>query len=166
MWHDKIEVKKGDVGERIVDDYFRNYGYIIYTPEEGSPHLIDRYYIKDKDNLFFAEVKTKPKRNNYPDTGFDYRHYEGYKILQDLGHKVCVFFVDEVEASVYGNTLSEISKPSTLEYNGRIIEYPLREGELIYFRRDTMKEVTILTQDEVMEIRGHESRNYPYEIYS
>ena len=75
-WNDKLQVKKGNLGEKIVDEYFEGQGYIIYEPTTDGAHLIDRLYVKDKKQLIIADVKTKPKRNKYPDTGFNYKNYK------------------------------------------------------------------------------------------
>ena len=160
------QVKKGNIGERIVDDYFQGQGYIIYKPVQDAPHLIDRFYVKDKKQLIFAEVKTKAKRNKYPDTGFDNRHYEEYKTLQEMGLIVWIFFVDEAEGAVYGNTLEELSIPRTIQHRGQTIEYPKRWGEIIYFPREIMDNIYLLTKEEVMEIKSYNTRNYGYEIHS
>tara|TARA_Y100000034_G_C6808457_1_gene363200 strand:+ start:305 stop:793 length:489 start_codon:yes stop_codon:yes gene_type:complete len=160
------QVKKGNLGEKIVDEHFEGQGYIIYEPTTNAAHLIDRLYVKDKKQLIFADVKTKAKRNLYPDTGFDYKHYKEYKMLQDMGLEVWIFFVDEVEGGVYGNTLKELSKPCEIQHNGKIIKYPLRWGEIIYFYRNNMEIVRLLTTEEVKEIRGYNTRNYEYEVHS
>lgn len=42
-WHDKPEVKKGDIGELIVQDFFERKGYVIYAPKTDKPHGFDFY---------------------------------------------------------------------------------------------------------------------------
>ena len=83
-WNDKPQVKKGNIGEKIIDKYFEDQGYIIYKTSTKAAHLIDRLYVKDKKRLIFADVKTKAKRNKYPDTGFNYSNYEEYQLLQKI----------------------------------------------------------------------------------
>ena len=165
-WEDKLQVKKGNIGESIVDDYFKGQGYIIYKPVTDAPHLIDRFYVKDKKKLIFADVKTKAKRNKYPDTGFNYKHYEEYKTLQAIGLEVWIFFVDEAEGVVYGNTLEKLSIPRTIQHKGQTIKYPLRWGEIIYFPRDVMSDIYLLSNKEVGDIKSYNTRNYEYEVHS
>ena len=165
-WDDKPQVKKGNIGENIVDQYFDGQGYIIYEPKQDAAHLIDRLYVKDKKKLIFADTKTKAKRNMYPDTRFDYRHYKDYHMLQNMGLEVWIFFVDEVEASVYGNTLEKLSEPCIVQHKGQTLKYPLRGGEIIYFYRKNMIDISLLSQEEVAEIKSHNTRNYEYEIHS
>ena len=164
-WEDKPQVKKGNIGENIVDQYFGGQGYIIYKPVTDSAHLIDRLYVKDKKKLIFADTKTKAKRNNYPDTGFDNRHYKDYQMLQEMGLEVWIFFVDEVEATVYGNTLEKLSEPHIVQHNGRTLKYPWVCGEIIYFYRDNMIDISLLSQEEVREIKSYNTRNYEYAIH-
>ena len=164
-WEDKEQVKKGNIGENIVDQYFEGRGYIIYKPVTNAAHLIDRLYVKDKKKLIFADTKTKAARNLYPDTGFDYKHYEEYLVLQDMGLEVWIFFVDEVEAAIYGNTLEKLREPHTIHHNGKTIEYPLRWKEIIYFYRKNMIDVASISVEEVSEIKSHNTRNYDYEIH-
>ena len=165
MWEDKPQVKKGNLGEKIVDEYFEGRGYIIYKPVTNAAHLIDRLYVKDKKKLIFADTKTKAKRNKYPDTGFDYQHYKDYQMLQDMGLEVWIFFVDEVEAIVYGNTLEKLSEPQIVHHEGKTIKYPLRWGEIIYFYRKNMIDISLLSVEEVSEIKSYNTRNYEYEIH-
>ena len=89
-------------------------------------------------------LKTKAKRNKYPDTGFNHKHYEEYKMLQEMGLMVWIFFVDEVEAIVYGNTLEKLSEPQIVHHEGKTIKYPLRWGEIIYFYRKNMIDISLL----------------------
>ena len=160
------QVKKGNIGERIVDDYFERQGYIIYKPVTNAPHLIDRFYVKDKKQLIFAEVKTKAKRNIYPDTGFDRKNYEEYKKLQEMGLTVWIFFVDEAEGAVYGNTLERLSMPCKIQHKGKTYDYPLPSGEIIYFPREIMHTICLLSNEEVKDIKSHNTRNYEYEVHS
>ena len=165
MWEDKPQVKKGNLGEKIVDEYFEGRGYIIYKPVTGAAHLIDRLYVKDKKKLIFADTKTKAKRNMYPDTGFDCKHYEDYQRLQNMGLEVWIFFVDEAEAAVYANTLEKLSEPCSIIHNGQTIEYPKTEGKIIYFYRNSMIDITLLSVEEVSEIKSYNTRSYEYEIH-
>ena len=162
-WNDKPQVKKGNLGEKIVDEYFEGQKYIIYKPITNAPHLIDRLYVKDKKQLIFADVKTKAKRNKYPDTGFNHKHYEEYKMLQEMGLMVWIFFVDEAEGTVYGNTLEELSKECIIQHNGKTIKYPWIWGEIIYFHRDIMDVIHLLSEGEVEEIKSYNTRKYEYE---
>ena len=165
-WNDKLQVKKGNLGEKIVDEYFEGQGYIIYEPTTDGAHLIDRLYVKDKKQLIFADVKTKPKRNKYPDTGFNYKNYKEYEVLEKMGLEVWIIFVDEVEGAIYGNTLEKLSEPCSIEHYGRTIEYPLTEGEIIYFYRNNMIDINLLSREEVAEIKSYNTRKYEYEIHS
>ena len=77
-WSDKTQVKKGDIGERIVKDLLEKKGYSVYKAITEKAHAFDFLAIKGKKQLLFVEVKTKAKTNKWPATGLDIRHWNEY----------------------------------------------------------------------------------------
>lgn len=164
-WSDKIAVKKGDLGEKLVDEYIFSLNYVPYKSTLNAPHAVDRICISfDKQNMFLAEVKTKAKRNYYPDTGFDIRHYKEYKHLQDeYKMKLFIFFVDENEKMIYGNFLNIIDEPVTINYKNKLLEYPIKDKGIIYFPIKKMRIISKDLSDGVTnKLKELSERNYEY----
>ena len=141
-FHDKKTTQKGEVGENLVNKYLEDNGFIVYKPITDNPHAFDRLAIKNKEILIIAEVKTKARRLKYPDTGFNINHYNTYKNIQTKHNlNVFMFFVDEENKSIYGNWIKELEKEVKINHNGRLLEYPLRWDNIIYFPLANMKKI-------------------------
>lgn len=159
-WSDKKEVIKGNIGERIVNEYLEKEGFVVYKSVTNSPHSFDRLAIKDKQQLIIAEIKTKARRNKYKDTGFNFTHYNEYKKISEKHNlPVFIFFVDEMLGEIYGNWLSILEKPYK-----KGLQYPAIFNDIIYFHLDTMKEICKLSNDEVIELKEYSQRSYKYVI--
>ena len=159
-FEDFKSTNKGEYGEAIVDEILAKKGYTIYSPVAGS-HLIDRFVVK-KGKVYGLDVKTKPKRKFYPDTGFDVADYEKYKKLRaEHNMEVLIVFVDEDEGSVYGNFLSKLEVP----YEDNRNSYPFKSPPdrhnkvCIYFPISNMSTIRNLTEKEI-EILKSLSSNY------
>ena len=153
-WTDKREVKKGQIGERIIKSFLESKGYIIYTPNTDGAHAFDFLAIKNKEKALIAECKTYPKRKFYNDTGVDIKHYYEYKVVSENHNMpVFLFFIDDVKNEIYGNWLSELEKEC---YDGKI-KYPLKEngktGTKIYFSLNSMRHISFLRESEIKEIK-------------
>ena len=162
-WEDKKEVKKGNIGERLVNQYLESRGWVIYKPITNKAHAFDKLCLKGKETLIIAEVKTKSRMNSYNATGFDTKHYEQYKkISEKYRMEVFVFFVDEGLGKIYGNKLSILSK----HYEARDGIYPrkLNKGKIIIFSLEAMQPIANLKQESIEEIKGCSTRNYEYKF--
>ncbi len=165
-WEDRPEVKKGNLGEEIVEAYLRDKGFIIYRPiEEQGAHLCDRFCATpDKGCIVIADIKTKARRTHYPDTGFNISHYKQYKAVScKYNIHVFIYFVDECEKKIYGNTLEELEKPRTITHNNKQISYPLEQKGIIYFPVAFMKTVSKLTSGQCEELKRYSQRSYDYQ---
>lgn len=160
-FNDKPSTQKGKIGEEIIKKWLEDRGWIIYEPKtENKPHAFDKLAIKDKKQLILIEVKTKARRNYYPDTGIDIRHYDEYKLIsQNHNLPVFLFFVDEMIGEIYGNKLSFLEEQVKTS-DGR--EYPLRQGGIIYFPLERMYKIAILDTSKVLELKKLNTRNYEY----
>jgi len=152
-WCDKKEVKKGDYGELLIDEYYWNFGYMPYVPNKEGAHTIDRMYCKKKtSDVFIADIKTKPYRNVYPDTGLNTSHYNEYiRASLNLGVDVKLIFVDEKLGQIYGNSIKELIK--TREFG--IKTYPWEHGNQTYFLVDSMIVIRDLTENEIAKLKSY-----------
>ena len=157
-WNDKKEVKKGNIGEQIVNNYLEKEGFVIYKPITDSAHSFDRLAIKDKKQLIIAEIKTKARRNKFKDTGFNLSHFNEYKKISEKHNlPVYIFFVDEMLGEVYGNWLSILEEPYE-----KILKYPYIHNDIIYFHLNKMKQICNLTETEIIELKKYSQRSYKY----
>ena len=156
-WQDKAEVKKGNIGEQIINEYLESKGFVIYKPITNGAHAFDKLAIKDKQQLIIAEVKTKARRNKYADTGIDMKHFETYQnISKKHNLPIFIFFVDEMLGEVYGNWLTKLIEPRD--------NYPLIQNDIIYFPLTNMRNIKKLTIQEVELLKKYSKRNYKYSI--
>ena len=58
-------------------------GYVVYKPVTEGAHAFDILAVKDKKTVIIADVKTKARRNYFPDTGINYKHYVEYKAISE-----------------------------------------------------------------------------------
>lgn len=163
-WQDRAEVKKGDKGEAIVDRFLIRNGCMPYRPAIEGPHPFDRMYINLEDKrAFIVEVKTKPRRTHYPDTGINKRHYDGYmKTKATSNLDLYLFFVDEGCGEIYGEEIETLSEKWHIEHNGECREYPSVEGKIIYFPVAAMDVFANFTPEEMDEIKTLSTRNVAF----
>ncbi|MGL4999216.1 MAG: hypothetical protein ACRC5T_09635, partial [Cetobacterium sp.] len=111
-WQQKTEVKKGDLGEELVENFLTKKGYIIYKPVTDGGHAFDRViHTKNGKKLCVVEVKTKAIMNKYPATGIDYSAFKGYmEINKNHNMNVRLVFVDELLGEVYYYELNKESE--------------------------------------------------------
>lgn len=164
-WADRPEVKKGDLGEVLVDEFLRGKRIIPYRPDYDGAHPFDRLCATaNKKTVFIADIKTKARRKHYSDTGFDATHYADYKFIEaKYGLRVFIFFVDEERAEIYGNWLSILETPTQLPHGNRTIEYPWRQGSIVYFPLVLMQPIAPITFEHAKELMSLSRRSYDYD---
>lgn len=164
-WQNLPAVKKGNIGEQLVNAYLIEKGFIPYSPDASGVHPFDRLVAsKDKRTIFIADSKAKPARTFYPDTGINIKHYEDYKFIQDKYNiDVFLFFVDEDKQEIYGNFLRHLDEPVEIHDSGRILNYPLEHKGIRYFPLEKMLHVARITEEEASAMRQFSKRNKAYE---
>ena len=148
-WHEKRETKIGDYGEELVIKHLESKNFVCYKAVTNASHPFD-FLVSKNDELFFVEVKTKPRRKYYPDTGFDIRSYKRYlRACETTGRRMFVFFVDVQQKQIYGNFLDELEE--------RCIErfvYPFEDRGIRYYPLSKMKIIRELSDEEVNTIQS------------
>jgi len=118
---------------------------------------------RDKKTIFIADAKTKAARKFYPDTGIDLRHYQEYKYISDRYKiDVFIFFIDEESAKIYGNYLRVLEGKKTITHNGKVLDYPITHGGIIYFPLCVMEQVAIIPAQTALAIRQYTTKNEAY----
>jgi hypothetical protein len=169
MWQDRTSVRKGTLGEQIVHAHLEKNGYIVYSPATEGAHAFDKLAVRNKREIIIAECKTKARRKYYPDTGIDCKHYNEYKYIENLHNiPVFIFFVDELVKKVYGNKLSILEKPRNVKYEldgkRRYKDYPLVQGNIIYFPMVAMEDIATLTENDCSKLISVSTRSYDYSL--
>lgn len=146
---------KGDYGELLFRGILEKKDYTIYTPKTKGAHPFDIIAVHkcrktgEKKPVFAADVKTKPMRVYYADTGIGLNHYHVYlKFSKTHLMEFWLIFVDQNLGKIYGNTISQLDIPR--EINKR--SYPLVDGQTIYWPIEAMLTIRSLTEDEIEEL--------------
>lgn len=162
-WNDKPSVQKGSIGERIVDEWLIGLGWVPYRPIADAAHPFDRLVAsKDKKRIVVVEVKSKPRREAYADTGIDYRHYQDYLgIWQSYNITVFLAFVDEKQGRIYGEFLSRLNKFRIVDGN----VYPWRprpnqRPDIVYFPLEAMRQIGDLTGSQISSLSALRSTGF------
>lgn len=163
-WQNKIQVKKGNIGEDIVRINLEAKDYVVYKCITPKAHAIDYLAIKDKKNFLFIEIKSKARLNKYEATGIDLKNYNEYKtILQNGSIDIILFFVDEhpKQRCVYCQSLKVLMENKTIEG----IKYPNFEivKDKVLFHLKDMKKVCDLDDVQLEELKRYSTRKYEYE---
>lgn len=150
-WHDKTEVKAGDLGEIIIHDFLEKQGFILYRPVTNGAHKIDFFGHSGKEKAVYAfEVKTKRRRALKCDTGFNHSNFIHYEEIRKKHNiNTFIFFVDVHEAKIYGQWLHKLENPKI-------------ENGIIYWGLDQMKVIRELTEYELNSISTYSRENYDY----
>lgn len=161
VWNDRTTVKKGTAGESLVQKFLESKGLVVYRSVTDGAHVFDNLVMKNKEEIFIAEVKTKPARSFYPDTGFNLKHFNEYKAISEK-HKlrVFIFFVDEDAGKIYGNYLHILEKERLIVYKGKTISYPLVQRGIIYFPTEKMPTICYLNKEQQAVIKSLSTSNY------
>lgn len=163
-WGDKIQVKKGNLGERIVKQALEQKGYTVYKCVTDGAHAFDFLAVKDKKVFLIAEVKSKARFNRFAATGIDIRNFEEYRYIHENQNiDVLLFFVDEhpKEERIYCQKLSILMQPKTIDG----VKYPnitIANGKILFSLSD-MITVCKLNDEQLLELKKHSTRNYDYE---
>ena len=152
------------IAEAIVRRHLEAKGLIVYEPVTGKAHPFDKLCAaRDKRTLVIAEVKAKPSRRFFPDTGINLHHWEEYREIRKKHRiEVLIYFVDEDAAAIYGNKLSILEEPRVVEDNHRTLRYPLVQNGIIYFPLAAMQVVAHLNDAEVDALAALSTRDGKY----
>lgn len=143
-------LEAGKVGERIVHEFLRQKGLVPYCPPEDCKHPFDRLVATaDKRQLCIVEVKTKPRREAYEDTGINHYHFDEYQAITSRYHiPLFLAFVDKRTGTMYGNWWHELVKPRAVTWH----EYPMHDRGIVYFPLAAMRTLYVLSADERAEL--------------
>jgi hypothetical protein len=160
----EIALQKGEVGEQIVREHLEKKGWVVYQPKTTGAHCFDILALLNKKNAIALDVKAKSRMNKYPATGIDQRHFEEYKNFSDK-HLMpfWVVFVDEMQKTVYGNTIDELEKPRTVE--GVTYPFVMQVAKPVrLWPLEAMKHIANLEATTAQKLAAFNQRNHGYEV--
>jgi len=134
-----VTTRKGAIGERIVRQWMTVREMSVYQVE-GARHPVDFIVIDQRNEMFFAEVKTYPRRAINADTGIDVGDFHKYAQLASIG-VLWVFFVDEIEGCCYTSSFEDMQREHSIE------------GDKVYFPLSLFHVLFTLTRNDINEIR-------------
>jgi hypothetical protein len=163
-WEHKTSVKKGNLGEQIVNKYLESKNFIVYRPVTEKAHAFDILAVRDKKIVIIGEVKTKALMNKWKATGFNNRNFLEYQAIHEKYKlPIFIFFVDENMGSIYGNWLHILEKP--YYHNGDKFPMVIKtkgSTELRLYHYDSMKHIAKLNAKDVAQLASYTRRNYEY----
>ena len=148
----EIAVKKGELGEKIIQDYLESKGWIVYFPfTKNRAHYFDMLATKDKEKVVAVDVKTKARLNKYVAQGIDVKCYKEYlNFINKVNIPFYLIFVNDKDGDVHLAELSKLSKgfhPAPY-----IIAWQLSE----------MKFMFNIGAGKIKELSQYDQRNYDY----
>lgn len=166
-FQDLPNTKKGDMGEALVDDYLVRQRVVPFLPTTDGRHAFDRICLSIKRGLFLADVKTKPCRLYYPDTGIDEACYREYRAASKLfSVPFFLFFVCEQHEMIHGNWLNALDEPRKVQHGPASLEYPAVEatehGEIRYWPTKALYALERIEGPRLVRLRDQTTRRYPY----
>lgn len=165
-WEKSKQVQKGNIGERVVQQFLESKDFVCYQAVTEKAHPFDFLAVKDKTLAIAAEVKTKSLMTYYQATGFNYRSFLYYnEFSKKHNMHIFIFFVDESLKQVYGNWLSQLEIPCNI--NG--VVYPrnitTRQGRVIRLYPYCKMRIIAKLEDDISEqLKQLSARNYEYPI--
>lgn len=157
----------GALGEDIVVDYLKEKGFkVAFTGDRYKAHEID-LIIDDGKEIYYADVKTKRRREKYEDTGFDSPDVINYtKLSKATQKKVYIFFVDYYLGKVFGNYLHILNEhDDKFDDDGNFIShYPINYNKVTYFPLEKMEDWFKLKDEEIELIKSY-SKEYEEREY-
>jgi hypothetical protein len=148
----EVALKKGEIGELIVQDWLEKRGWIVYRPfTKNKAHYFDIMATKNKEKAIAIDVKTKARLNNWKAQGINIRTYNEYKrFINKVNIPFYLIFVDDKSGDVYSAELSKLKNSfNPVNY---IIAWYLKDM-LYLFNIGEVK---------IHELSKYDQRNYNY----
>jgi len=157
-------VEKGKYAEeKVIRPQLIREGWMAYETQDEYATLDSWWLHKFTKKIMALQVKAKPARTHYPDTGFDTSSYRNYlDIMRTNGQDIMCVFVDEHAELVYRQWLSVLEKPTLIYWNGNNLKYPLVQktygNTIIYYPVEIMEKWFCLSGEQTARLIALSSR--------
>lgn len=147
-----IALKKGDLGEHIVQEFLEQRGWIVYRPfTKDKAHYFDIMATKDKEKVIAIDVKTKARLNNWKAQGINLKTYLEYKkFIDKINIPFYLIFIDDKNGDVHCAELSKLKNSF----------YPT--DYIIAWYLDEMFYLFNIGNERILELSAFDQRNYEY----
>jgi len=143
---EREQTKMGELAEEmILNEFVQSKNSYPFRPAIDGTHPIDSVNISQENKMWAMDMKCKPRRKYYADTGIDLRFYNSYGEI-DKTTPVYLLFVDTYTGTIYGNWMRFLT--------------PKFEGNMVYFNLDQMVHYRYLDQEEILLLQKHNKSNY------
>jgi len=139
----------GEKAEQHFYNLFIQNNILAYI-SNGQSEVGDIWLPNLKSNIgkgFYLELKTKPMRWAYPDTGFDLSVAKNYWNNLINGNDTLIIFIDK-QNGIYGNFVSilfnKYPDKKSFEYLTEQSAYPRCEAGILYFHKSSFENIDYL----------------------
>lgn len=154
-WKDQKQVKKGDIGEKIIHNYLSKKLLTIYSPTTQNSHICDGIVFKSEKLFFLYDVKTKGKTNIHNAQGIDKIHFNRYnELMNQLKIPFFIYFVDDHNGDVHLADLQKLNVKGYINIK--------KDGSIIGWDVENLKYLFTIDQEKINELNKYNTRNYSY----
>jgi len=149
----EVALKKGELGERIIQKYFEARGWIVYRPfTKNKAHYFDALATRDKEKVIAIDVKTKARLNNWKAQGINIKSYNEYKrFIDKVNVPFYLIFIDDKSGDVYCAELAKLTR--SFNPTSYIIAWYLEDMTYLFNIGD----------DNIKRLSELDQRNYDYD---
>jgi Holliday junction resolvase len=151
MEYFEIALKKGELGEKIIQEYLESKGWIVYFPfTKNKAHAFDILCTLNKEKVIAIDVKTKARMNKYNAQGINLKSYNEYlKFKEKMSIEFYLVFVDDKNGDVH-----------TFEIGKEIENFTI--GKIIFWWIKDMKFMFNIGKEKIEELSKFDQRKYNY----
>jgi hypothetical protein len=150
----KKALKKGYLGEKIIQEYLEKKGWIVYFPyTKNKAHYFDILATKNKEKAIAVDVKTKARLNLWPATGINIKSYNEYlNFIKKTNIQFYLIFIDDKSGETHCANLKKLKTCENIRPTNKIIAWYLKD----------MKYLFTIKKEKIIELSKYDQRNYPY----
>jgi hypothetical protein len=148
----EVALKKGEIGEKIIQEYLENLGWIVYFPfTKNKAHYFDLIATKNKEKAVAIDVKTKAKFNTWNAQGINVKSFNEYsEFIRKINIPFYLIFINDKDGDVH---LAELANLKNEFYpTSYIIAWPLSEMKLMFN----------IGKEKIEELSQYDQRTHQY----
>jgi len=153
-WENKIEVKKGNYGEKLIVDILEEHGWNVYGIITPGAHAYDFHMMKGS-SFYNLDVKTQDKMLRRNETGIAVKHYDKYlKSMEDSKLDFLLFFVDPASKAIFSGKLSELRVETAIDGHMYPRYMDTKNGSRVTWNMKQLHKVRNLSTKELSDLEA------------